>query len=62
MPKAQNPKQNNYLSFRFWITLKITSSPQAGEDGGEGGNRYIESPSPFPSPLRDCVIIHYLSP
>ncbi len=64
---TQFSKQISFSSFAFgisliWITLEITSSPRAGEEGGEGANRYDESSSPLPSPLRDCVIIHYLSP
>ncbi len=57
----QAPNLKKYPSSNFeWtksITSKRTSSPPAGEDGGEGGNGYNESPSPYPLPLRGFVII-----
>jgi hypothetical protein len=35
------------------ITLKITSSPPAGEDGGEGEIGPMSHPHPYPLPSRE---------
>jgi hypothetical protein len=39
--------------FVIGITLKITSSPLAGEDGGEGEIGTIGHPHPYPLPSRE---------